>query len=154
MILATKDTVVTVMSSNMDSDGYTTMSHRDGYPTSSPISRPQCRSPSCPGNEDGVRRNPFDDNFLTTFHLTFLHGLDDKNVPTDAVLANKSKKTNSGVGTTNSDVGITNSGVGTAVMALFVNKDKNYEEPAKRGSPLLIFWHFWLKNRVVLRSEL
>jgi hypothetical protein len=85
---ATKDTLVTVMSSIMDLDGYTTVSHFSGSPTLSPIPRPQCRSPLCPGNKDGMRRNPFNNKFLTIFLPTFLHGLDDKNAPTDAVPAN------------------------------------------------------------------
>ncbi len=45
MTIATKDTMVTVISSIMDSDGYTTMSHCGGSPTSSPIPLPQCLSP-------------------------------------------------------------------------------------------------------------
>ncbi len=87
---------------------------------------PQCLSPLCPGNKDNVRRNPFDDKLLMTFLPTFSHSLDNKNAPAGAVLANQSKKTNSGVGTMNSDVGMRNSIVGTAVTvtAVFANREK------------------------------
>jgi hypothetical protein len=88
MTIATKDTMVTVMSSIMDSDGYTTVSHCGGSPTSSPIPLPQCLSPLCPGNKDGVRRNPLGDKLLTMILPTILHSLANKNASADAVPAN------------------------------------------------------------------
>ncbi len=73
----------TTMSSIMDSDGFTTVSHPGGSSTSSPPKlHPQSRSPTRQGNEGGSRRNPFDDKFLTTFLLILSRGITSKHTPT------------------------------------------------------------------------
>ncbi len=84
---APKDSA-TMMSSIMDSDGYTTVSHRGGSPTASPPKlQSQSRSPLCQRFKSGTRRNPFVDKFLGTFHPMFANGSTNKNAPIGTELA-------------------------------------------------------------------
>jgi hypothetical protein len=81
-----------MMSSIKDSDGYTTVSHRGGSIMSSPKLHSQTRSTLCT-NSDGIRRNPFDDKFVTTFLPTFSNSPANKYDLTDAVPAMIAKYT-------------------------------------------------------------
>ncbi len=65
--MATATDTVTAMSSIMDTDKFTTVTHHSGgSPLSPPKQRPQSRSPLHPGNNIKWI-NPFDDKFSTSF---------------------------------------------------------------------------------------
>jgi hypothetical protein len=80
-VLADAKDAATMMSSIMDSDGYTTISRHGGSPTTSPP-RPRLQ----PKGKEGNRKNPFDDRFLTTFLPSFTNSPAKMHVPVDAVL--------------------------------------------------------------------
>jgi hypothetical protein len=78
--LADAKDAATLMRSITDSDGYTTVSCRGGFPTTSPP-RP-CPQPE---GKEGNRKNPFDDRFLTTFLPSFANSPTMMQVSVDAV---------------------------------------------------------------------
>jgi hypothetical protein len=130
----------------MDSHGYTTMSCHGGSITSSPKLHSLSPIPLCI-NGDGMRRNPFDNKFPTTFLLIFSTDPANKFAPADAVPAMSAKSTH-GFGKKKMNVGVRLTGT-----VLYVDEIKNYEELAKRGSSVF-FWCLWLKNWVTLLSNL
>jgi hypothetical protein len=82
-----------VMSSSTDSDGYTIMSHHGGSSTSPPKICPQRRSPLRSSENNGTRKNPFNDKFLTTFPTMFLDGSADRTAPDEVVAVIPKKST-------------------------------------------------------------
>jgi hypothetical protein len=133
---ATKDTA-TMMSSIMDSNGYTTVSHHGGSPTASPLKlHPQRRSPLCQGFESGTRRNPFNNKFLKTFPPMFVNDPANKNAPanrtaSNVVVVTVTKKHSPGFAGMKTKLG--------DVMMLFAEGKENYEEPASRVSAANFF---------------
>jgi hypothetical protein len=87
LTIAAKNTAI-IMSSPKDSDGYTIVivGHHGRIITSSPKLCSLSPSPLCT-NSDGIRRNPFNEMFLTTFLPTFLNNSAGRCAPTNAVLA-------------------------------------------------------------------
>jgi hypothetical protein len=127
----------TVMSSITDSDGYTTVSHRGGSSTSPPKICPQCRSPLHSIENDGTRKNPFNDKFLTTFPTTFLDGSADRTAP-DEVVAVIPKKSTPGFAGMEMKLSI--------VTALSADGKKTYEESASCVSAANFFPAFSAKE--------
>jgi hypothetical protein len=95
----------TVMSSITDSDGYTTMSHCSGSSTSPPKICPQRRSPLRSSENDGTRKNPFNDKFLTMFPTMFLDSSANRTAP-DEVVTIISKKSTPGLAGMETKLGI------------------------------------------------
>jgi hypothetical protein len=114
-----------IMSSITDSDGYTTVSHRGGSSTSPPKTRPQRRSPLCSSKNDGARKSPFNNKFLTTFPTTFLDVAANRTAP-DEVVAVIPKNSTPGFAGMETKPGV--------VTALSAYGKKAYEEPASRVS--------------------
>jgi hypothetical protein len=130
---ATTMDTATMMSSIMDSNGYTTMSRHGGSPTASPPLKlcPQSRSPLHQGFGSGTRRNPFDDKFLKTFPPMFVNDPANKNAPADrtafnVVVAAVTKKPSPDFAGMKTKLG--------DVTVLFAEGKQTYEEPALRVS--------------------
>jgi hypothetical protein len=113
----------TMISSNKNSNRYTTVGHHRGIITSS---LKLCSlSPSPPGtNSDGMRRNPFTEMFLMTFFPIFLDGSSGRCAPADAVPA---MSANGSPGSSKQKMNI----VDKPVTVLYADGVKTNEEPAK-----------------------
>jgi hypothetical protein len=118
----------TMISSNKDSDRYTTVGHHRGIITSS---LKLCSlSPSPPGTKsDDTRRNPFNEMFLMTFCPVFSDGSSGKCAPSDAVPA---MSANGSPGSSKQKMNI----VDKPVLVLYADGVKANEEPAKRKSSI------------------
>jgi hypothetical protein len=121
----------TMMNSAKDSAGYTTMGHRGGIITSSPKLCSLSPSPPCTIG-DGMRRNPFNEIFLTTFLPAFSNGSSSRCAPADAVLV---MSANGSPGSSEQKMNV----VDKPVTVLCADGVKNYEEPAKHGSSIVFF---------------
>ncbi len=114
----------TIMSSIMDSDGYTTVTRRGRSPTSSPP-KPRLQS----GSKTGNRKNLFDNSFLNTFLPTFATGPAKTHAPVDAVPAAIAQQPTSGGEGKMKEI--------SARSTVISEVDKGgqiYKEPGQRGS--------------------
>ncbi len=121
--LANAKDAATMMSSIMDSDGYTTVSYCGGSPTTSPP-RP-CLQPE---GKEGNRKNPFDNRFLTTFLPSFANGPAKTHVPVNAVPHMIMGIAPGGMRKKNNVV------CGTETVQAEDLEDKTYDEPGQCGS--------------------
>ncbi len=112
------------MSSIIDSEGYTTVTHCGRSPTSPPP-KPRLQS----GSKTGNRKNLFDDSFLNTFLPTFVTGPAKTHAPVDSVPAAIAQQPTSWGEGKMKEI--------SAQSTVISEVDKGgqiYEEPGQRGS--------------------